>query len=126
MPEVQVLEAVTRSIPVFTEYIGETYGQADVEIITRVDGPITGIHFQEGQQVSAGQLLYTVDDPIVINARQAAQAQLTAHPWTAHPCRPPMPELVRQQGHNRAHDPPSPVPHHFTARPALWGTARAP
>jgi len=78
VPEVQVLEAVTRSIPVFTEYIGETYGQADVEIITRVDGPITGIHFQEGQQVSAGQLLYTVDDPIVINARQAAQAQLTA------------------------------------------------
>lgn len=78
VPEVQVLESVTRSIPVYTEYIGETYGQADVEIITRVDGPITGIHFQEGQQVSAGQLLYTVDDPIVINARQAAQAQLTA------------------------------------------------
>ncbi len=28
VPEVQVLEAVTRSIPVYTEYIGETYGQA--------------------------------------------------------------------------------------------------
>jgi len=78
VPEVQVLEAVTRSIPVFTEYIGETYGQADVEIITRVDGPITGIHFQEGQPVKAGQLLYTVDDPIVLNARQSALAQLTA------------------------------------------------
>jgi membrane fusion protein (multidrug efflux system) len=78
VPEVQVLEAVTRSIPVYAEYIGETYGQSDVEIIARVDGPITGIHFQEGQQVNAGQLLYTVDDPFVLNARQSAMAQLTA------------------------------------------------
>ncbi|MFM9055340.1 MAG: efflux RND transporter periplasmic adaptor subunit [Bacteroidota bacterium] len=78
IPEVKVVEAVTRSLPVFTEYTGETYGQSDVAIIARAEGPITGIHFKEGQRVEQGQLLYTIDDPQAQNAVQIALSQLTA------------------------------------------------
>ena len=48
-PAVMVVEAASRSLPVYTEYIGETYGRADVDVVSRVEGWITGIHFKEGQ-----------------------------------------------------------------------------
>ena len=78
IPEVKVVAAVSRSLPVYTEFTGETYGQADVAIIARADGPVTGIHFKEGQAVQKGQLLYTIDDPQLKNALQIARSQLTA------------------------------------------------
>lgn len=78
IPEVKVVEATSRSLPVYTEFVGETYGQADIAIIARADGPITGIHFKEGQRVEAGQLLYTIDDPQTQNALQIARSQLSA------------------------------------------------
>jgi membrane fusion protein (multidrug efflux system) len=78
IPEVKVVEAASRSLPVYTEFVGETFGQADVAIIARADGPITGIHFKEGQRVEAGQLLYTIDDPQTQNALQIARSQLSA------------------------------------------------
>ena len=78
IPEVKVVAAVSRSLPVYTEFTGETYGQADVAIIARADGPVTGIHFKEGQSVQKGQLLYTIDDPQLKNALQIARSQLTA------------------------------------------------
>ncbi|MCE2847509.1 MAG: efflux RND transporter periplasmic adaptor subunit [Sphingobacteriales bacterium] len=78
IPEVKVVEAASRSLPVYTEFVGETFGQADIAIIARADGPITGIHFKEGQRVEAGQLLYTIDDPQTQNALQIARSQLSA------------------------------------------------
>lgn len=78
IPEVKVVEATSRSLPVYTEFVGETFGQADIAIIARADGPITGIHFKEGQRVEAGQLLYTIDDPQTQNALQIARSQLSA------------------------------------------------
>lgn len=61
-PEVNVVAAAQRSVPVFSEFVGQTYGQEDIQIIPRVEGWITGIHFKEGDAVKKGQLLYTIDD----------------------------------------------------------------
>ena len=61
-PEVSVITAAQRSVPIYTEFVGQTYGQEDIQIIPRVEGWVTGIHFKEGDAVKAGQLLYTIDD----------------------------------------------------------------
>ena len=61
-PEVSVVEATQLNVPVFSEFVGQTYGQEDIQIIPRVEGWITGVHFKEGDPVKKGQLLYTIDD----------------------------------------------------------------
>ncbi len=76
IPEVNVVTVGQKTIPVYTDYVGETYGEADVEIMPRVDGLITGIHFREGSPVQKGQLLYTIDDLPLRNKVAAASAQL--------------------------------------------------
>ena len=76
VPEVNVVPVGQKTIPVYTDYVGETYGEADVEIMPRVDGLVTGIHFREGSPVQKGQLLYTIDDLPLRNKVTAASAQL--------------------------------------------------
>lgn len=61
-PQVDVVQAAQMDVPVFSEFVGQTYGQEDIQIIPRVEGWITGIHFKEGDAVKKGQLLYTIDD----------------------------------------------------------------
>lgn len=77
VPEVNVVEATQKNIPVYAEYVGQTYGQSDIEIQPRVDGWITGIHFKEGDPVKAGQLLYTIDDVQLQNRAASAAAQVS-------------------------------------------------
>ncbi len=77
-PEVQVVPAESRNLPIYSEYIGQTYGKADIDIIPRVEGWITGIHFKEGQAVKEGELLYTIDDTQLRNQEEAASSQLAA------------------------------------------------
>ena len=57
----QVYAVQEQQVPLYTEYVGQTFGQSDVEITSRVDGWITSMNYQEGGQVKAGQVLYTVD-----------------------------------------------------------------
>ena len=59
--EIQVYQVKTEDIPVFEDYVGQVYGAKDIDIRARVEGVITGIHFQEGSQVKKGKLLYTID-----------------------------------------------------------------
>ena len=61
-PEVEVVNATQMNVPVYSEFVGQTYGQEDIQIIPRVEGWVTGIHFKEGDAVKKGQLLYTIDD----------------------------------------------------------------
>jgi membrane fusion protein (multidrug efflux system) len=74
VPEVNVVAAAQRTLPVYSEFIGQTYGQSDIEIQPRVEGWITGIHFKEGDRVTEGQLLYTIDDIQLRNRVASAQA----------------------------------------------------
>ena len=56
VPEVSVVEAGQKTIPVYSEYVGQTYGQSDIEIRPRVEGWVQSIHFKEGSAVQKGQL----------------------------------------------------------------------
>lgn len=62
IPDVNVVEAGQKTLPVYSEYVGQTYGQSDVEIRPRVSGWLLKINFKEGDQVRAGQLLYVIQD----------------------------------------------------------------
>ena len=75
-PDVNIVTSGQKTIPVFTEYVGETYGISDIQIQARTTGWILGIHFKEGDVVKKGQLLYTIDDKEIRNRIDAANAQL--------------------------------------------------
>ena len=75
-PEVNVVVAGKENIPVFSEYVGQVYGLADVKIDPRVQGWVTGIYFKEGSLVQKGSLLYTIDDQPFINSVEASKAEL--------------------------------------------------
>ncbi|MBS1545210.1 MAG: efflux RND transporter periplasmic adaptor subunit [Bacteroidetes bacterium] len=60
--KVTVVKAVEKDVPLYEDFIAQVYGQSDVEIRSRVEGWVTGVHFQEGSAVKKGQLLYTIDD----------------------------------------------------------------
>jgi membrane fusion protein (multidrug efflux system) len=74
-PEVMTVSAIQKTVPVYGEYVGETYGKADVAINAQVDGTIVGIHFTEGSYVQKGQLLYTLDDETLRNRYSQAEAR---------------------------------------------------
>ncbi len=76
IPTVNVVEAAQRSIPQYTEYVGQTLGIHDVDIVPRVEGWITGIHFKEGSPVAKGSLLYTIDDLPIRTKMDASSANL--------------------------------------------------
>jgi membrane fusion protein (multidrug efflux system) len=75
-PEVNVVAAGKKNIPIFSEYVGQVYGQTDVNIDPRVQGWITGIYFKEGSLVQKGSLLYTIDDQPFVNEVEAARAEV--------------------------------------------------
>ncbi len=77
VPEVNVVAAGQYDIPVFSEYVGQVFGQSDVALRPRVEGWITEIHFKEGDEVKQGQLLYTIEDIQLQNKVASAQARLT-------------------------------------------------
>ncbi len=74
--EVNVVAAGKENIPVYSEYVGQTFGLSDINIAPRIDGWITGIFFTEGSLVQKGSLLYTIDDQPSINKVDEAKADL--------------------------------------------------
>jgi membrane fusion protein (multidrug efflux system) len=76
VPEVQVVKVGQRDLPVYMEYVGQTFGQSDVEIQPRVNGWVQNIAFKEGSMVKKGQLLYVIQDDELKDREQAANAQL--------------------------------------------------
>jgi membrane fusion protein (multidrug efflux system) len=76
VPDVSVVEVGQKTLPVYSEYVGQTYGQSDVEIRPRVEGWLQKINFKEGSQVKAGQLLYVIQDDQLLDRKNQAQARL--------------------------------------------------
>jgi membrane fusion protein, multidrug efflux system len=76
IPEVNVVPVGQENISVYSEYVGQTFGQTDVEIKPRVEGWIQSIHFKEGSEVKKGQLLYVIQDDELRDREQAASARL--------------------------------------------------
>lgn len=76
IPEVSVVKVGQKTLPVYSEYVGQTYGQSDIEIRPRVDGWLLKINFKEGDQVRAGQLLYVVQDDELQDRVHLARARV--------------------------------------------------
>ncbi len=73
---VQVGRVVRRTLPLRQFAIGTVQSLRSVAIQSRVDGVIDAIHFREGQDVTAGDLLVTLDRRPFENALRIARADL--------------------------------------------------
>src|SRR5207249_238054 len=61
-PTVGVVEARRMTVPIMAEPIGTTRALQEVSIRARVRGFLKEIHFKEGGDVKAGQLLFVIDE----------------------------------------------------------------
>ncbi len=77
----QVYEIETKSVPIYDEFVGQVYGEKDIPIRARVVGFLDGIHFREGERVTKGQLLYSID-PEPLQEAVAAQTSMVAQAQT--------------------------------------------
>jgi len=59
--EIAVTEVLQQDVRLESEFTGQTFGQSDIQINPRVDGLIESLNFKEGNIVTKGQLLYTID-----------------------------------------------------------------
>jgi membrane fusion protein (multidrug efflux system) len=60
-PQVTVVVTQAKDVPIYQEFVGQIYGFKDIAIRARVEGFLTGIHFEEGSRVEKGTLLYTLE-----------------------------------------------------------------
>jgi membrane fusion protein (multidrug efflux system) len=58
---VVVADVVQKTVPIFSEYVGQTDANTTVELRARVEGFLQKINFKEGQPVKKGQLLFVID-----------------------------------------------------------------
>ena len=72
---VVVAQATQRDVPVFLDGLGNAVPLITVTVRPQVDGPLTAVLFQEGQQVKKGDLLARIDPrPFTIQLHQAQAA----------------------------------------------------
>ncbi len=73
---VLVAKAVAKTVPNQLHEIGNVEAFATVNIKSRVEGELIAIHFNQGDLVSKGQLLFTLDSRLFAAALQLAEANL--------------------------------------------------
>src|SRR6185436_6478213 len=60
-PAVVVTEIEQRTVPIYSEFVGQTRAIETVELRARVEGILEKIHFKEGEPIRKGDLLFTID-----------------------------------------------------------------
>ena len=77
-PAVPVTAATVeaRDVPVHIQGIGNVQASSTVSVYSLLSGQIFQVHFKEGQDVSAGALLFTIDPRPFEAALQQAQATM--------------------------------------------------
>jgi membrane fusion protein (multidrug efflux system) len=60
-PSVVVAEVSQKTVPIYSEYVGQTRADNTVELRARVEGLLQKVYFREGAPVKKGQLLFTID-----------------------------------------------------------------
>jgi len=75
-PAVTVAVPIKRTVFDFDEYVGRFVAVNSVEMRARVSGYLDGIHFNDGQIVKTGDLLFTIDKRPYQNALAQARANL--------------------------------------------------
>jgi RND family efflux transporter MFP subunit len=80
-PQVTIAKPISKMIADQDEYVGRFVAIESVEVRARVPGYLEAIHFQDGQMVKAGDLLFTIDRrpfQIALAQAQAGLAQARA------------------------------------------------
>ena len=75
-PFVQVITIEASAVPLHTTLIGQLDSPQNVEIRARVEGIVEEMHFTEGTEIEAGQLLFTLDKQPFIERLAAARGML--------------------------------------------------
>jgi len=75
-PQVTVAKPVSKTITPHDEYVGRFVAVESVEMRSRVSGYLEAIHFQDGQLVEKGDLLFTIDRRPFESALAQAKASL--------------------------------------------------
>src|SRR5215470_4625378 len=58
---VVVAEVTQRTVPIYSEFVGQTRADETVDLRARVEGILQKVYFKEGSAVRKGQLLFTID-----------------------------------------------------------------
>lgn len=73
---VSAAAAATRTIPLTLEAVGTVEAYSSVTLRSQVNGEITWVNFREGEDVAAGQTLFTLDQRATDAAIRKAEANL--------------------------------------------------
>ncbi|HSE32835.1 MAG TPA: efflux RND transporter periplasmic adaptor subunit [Pyrinomonadaceae bacterium] len=73
-PTVVVASVNQKTVPIYSEYVGQTRADNVVELRARVEGALQKVYFREGSSVKKGQLLFTIDKRPFEAAVQSAKA----------------------------------------------------
>jgi len=77
-PSVVVAEVTRKTVPIYSEFVGQTKADDTVELRARVEGILEKVSFREGARVSKGQLLFVIDKrpfQAAVQSAKAAQAK---------------------------------------------------
>jgi membrane fusion protein (multidrug efflux system) len=77
-PTVIVEQIEQKTVPIYSEYVGQTKADDTVELRARVEGILQNVYFKEGAAVGKGQLLFTIDKrpfQATLQSAKAAQAK---------------------------------------------------
>src|SRR5215471_20396844 len=75
-PTVVVEKIDQRTVPIYSEYVGQTRAEETVELRARVEGILQKVYFREGTAIRKGQLLFTIDKRTYEANVQSAKAAL--------------------------------------------------
>ncbi len=75
-PQVTVARPTAKTVVDQDEYVGRFVAVDAIEVRARVSGYLDSIHFQDGQMVKQGDLLFTIDRRPFQNALDQARASL--------------------------------------------------
>ena len=73
-PTVVVAEVMQKTVPIYSEFVGQTRAVETVELRARVEGVLQQIYFTEGMPVKKGELLFMIDKRPFEAALQSAKA----------------------------------------------------
>jgi len=73
---VQIGQAIAQDTPVFIEALGHVQSMTSINIYSRIEGELTGVYFNQGQEVKKGDLLFTIDPKPYQAALKQAQGAL--------------------------------------------------
>lgn len=75
-PTIDVAVPVVDSVTIYKTYPGYLTANADVDLVARVDGYLTGHPYNAGDYVRKGQVLFTIESKQYVEAVNQAKAQL--------------------------------------------------